>query len=594
MPAASLSAPSLRSDTVRLWRRFGVSLLCPLESISDSVFAGWVSAERKCATAPHGHWWHHPFQVLGIMEYSVPGGRGGRGGGQSRFQTPLLSAWSPSSNRPEEHLYTSSTINQALRFCSMGSLSASKRAITASDISTLQSLLSSTTAALLTPQEPAYPASVRRWSRAAEKPAGLVLVPSNAEEISIAVKYAAEQGIDVAVKGGGHSTAGVSSTTGGLLIDLNSKMRRVDVDVNKKLFVVQGGCTWGDVDQAGVPHGLATVGGTVTDTGVGGLTLGGGYGHLSGTKGLTIDCLVECTVVLANGDVTKASREQNADLFWALQGAGQNFGVVIEFVFNAFEQGNVWAGLLIFPPTPDNIHKVVAACNDIYMPDQSGKTKVAGHGAGGIAIARPPPAAGQVVLLVPIVYFGTEQEAKDVYKALYGLGPVMDTTAYVPYPTINTLLAPPIGLRASMKGASYELPVRPGFVEEVLAEYNTFTAGNDDTANSLIYWEMYDPAKVVASETGSFANRGWHLNAMICPLWTAEANDASCRQWARHLNEAFKKELEAQGKETGHGVDGGVGVRGKKGAVLLYGNYDRECLRSRAMNDIVADSHPLW
>lgn len=459
----------------------------------------------------------------------------------------------------------------------MGSTADSgKRGITPDDIDALQSLLSNTGTRLLTPHDEAYPASIRRWSRAAEKPAGAVLTPSTAEQVAVAVKYAAEKNIDVAVKGGGHSTAGVSSTNGGLLVDLNAKMRGVEVDVGQKLLRAQGGCTWGDVDQAGARHGLATVGGTVADTGVGGLLLGGGYGWLSGQHGLSIDCLAEATVVLATGEIVKAGPDDNPDLLWALQGAGQNFGVVTEFVLRAFDQGDAFAGLLLFPPTPDVIDKVVAASNELYQVDSQGKTKVAGRGAGGIGIARPPPAGGQVMLLVSVIYFGTEDEAKQVFKPLYDLGPVVDTTAVVPYPALNTILAPPIGLRASMKGAAFAMPLRSEFVKDVLAEYVKFTDGNDDAGNSVILWELFDPAKVVALQTGSFANRGTHLNGLILPMWTKEENDKSCRQWARHLNEMFKKELEAHGKAAGKGIDGGVGVRGDKGAVLLYGNYDRE------------------
>ncbi|KIX03205.1 uncharacterized protein Z518_06757 [Rhinocladiella mackenziei CBS 650.93] len=462
----------------------------------------------------------------------------------------------------------------------MGSISPSpKRSIAAEDISALKSLLSSTNPTILTPQDESYPASIKRWSRAAEKPAGLVVIPTTAEEVAIAVKYASEHGIDLAVKGGGHSTAGVSSTSGGLMIDLNAKMRKVDVDVEKKLFIVQGGCNWGDVDQAGAKHGLATVGGTVTDTGVGGLTLGGGYGWLSGQRGLTIDNLVECTIVLASGEITKASEEQSPDLFWALQGAGQNFGVVTEFVFKAYDQGDVWAGMLIFPPVPEVMDKLVAATNELYGPDENGKTKVAGRGAGGIGVARPPPANGQVMILITVIYFGTEEEGKKMYKPFHDIGPVVDTTAMVPYPVINTLLAPPIGLRASMKGAAFTMPIRPGFLHEVLANYVKFTDGNDDTGISLVLWEMYDPVQVVAHSAGSFANRGWHLNAMICPIWTKEENDKSCRQWARDLNEMFKKEMATKDRTMG----------GQKAASLFYGNYDHYDERSR---DIFGENYP--
>ena len=452
----------------------------------------------------------------------------------------------------------------------------SKRSITNNDISTLKDLLAKTNSTLLTSTDDKYPVSIARWSAAAQKPAGLVLAPKSNEEISIAVKYAAEQGIDIAVKGGGHSTAGVSSTDGGLLIDLNAHMRNVEVDVEKKLLRVQGGCNWGDVDNAGSKYGLATVGGTVTDTGVGGLALGGGYGFLSGQRGLTIDNLVEATVVLASGEVVTASEDAHPDLFWALSGAGQNFGVVTEFVLRAYPQGDVWAGMLIFPPAPEVIEKVVTALNALYTADGNGKTNGAGLAAGGLVFMRPPPTFDQVALAIPTIYFGTEAEAKQAFKAFYDIGPLADTASIVPDPVINTLMAPPIGLRASMKGAAYTLPLRKEFVEEVLANFTEFTNTNADARGSLIFYEMYDPVKVVESDFGSFANRGTHMNGMICPLWTKPEHDQAFRKWARDINEMFKGELKKSGLETGNGVDGGVGVRGNKGAVLLYGNYDRK------------------
>ena len=461
----------------------------------------------------------------------------------------------------------------------MGSLATpvAKRTVHPDDISHLKSLLSSTTAKVLTPQDTDYSASIKRWSSAAQKPAGAVVVPQSAKEISIVVKYASEENLDLAVKGGGHSTAGVSSTNGGLLIDLNANMRGVEVDTERNLFRVQGGAAWGDVDQAGAKHGLATVGGTVMDTGVGGLTLGGGYGWLSGQRGLVIDNWIESTIVLATGEIKKVSETQEPELFWALQGAGQNFGVVTEFVLKAYPQGDVFAGMLIYPPLPEIIEKVVKATNDLYTPDSNGKTKVLGRGAGGVALARPPPAEGKVVLMAVIIYFGSAEEAKDLYKPLYEAGHMVDTTAMVPYAVTNTLLAPPIGLRASLKGTAFTMPIRPSFVRQMLDSYTKFTEENNDTGISLVLWEVYDPAQVVAHDKGAFANRGWHLNGLVCPVWTKEENDEHCRQWARDMTAMFKTELEeVSQKDVSRAVEGGVGLRGKKGATMLYGNYDRE------------------
>ena len=141
----------------------------------------------------------------------------------------------------------------------MGSIAPSRRAVTDTDIEKLRGLLSGTDAHVRGPSDVGYDESMYRWSKAAEKPAGVAIVPTSAQEIAVAVKYANEQGLDLAVKGGGHSTAGASSTSGGLLIDLG-RMRKVDVDTEKQQLHVQGGALWMDVDEAAWKHGLSTVG----------------------------------------------------------------------------------------------------------------------------------------------------------------------------------------------------------------------------------------------------------------------------------------------------------------------------------------------
>lgn len=354
-------------------------------------------------------------------------------------------------------------------------------------------------------------------------------------------------------------------------------MRNVRVDAGKKLLYVQGGCLWHDVDQAGWKHGLATVGGTVADTGVGGLTLGGGYGHLSGSRGLVIDNVVGATVVLANGQVTKASKDENPDLFWALLGAGQNFGVTTEFVLQAFPQGEVFAGMMVFPPTPDNIEKIVAAANDLYTvrdtPDGP-ETKAKGRGGALLALAKPPPAGGQTMILLILSFFGTEEEAKALLKPFYDIGPVQNTASMQPYPKVNDMVPAIIGMRSSMKGAAFVLPLRAEFVSNVIAKYDEFLGANQDAAPSLVAWELYDTVKVAELDTGSYANRGYHLNGLVMPTWGSKENDQACRQWARDMSNMFKTELEAHSEEPSKGIEGGVGRRGHKGAVMLYGNYD--------------------
>ncbi|KAL5114013.1 hypothetical protein ACEQ8H_008118 [Pleosporales sp. CAS-2024a] len=460
----------------------------------------------------------------------------------------------------------------------------SKRSITDDDIAKLRQLLQDTDAQLVTAkEEEQYTQSIRRWSRAAEKPAGACLVPTSAAAISIAIRYASEKDIDVAVKGGGHSTAGASSTHGGLLIDLNTHMRTTVVDADKKTIKVGGGATWGEVDAALEPHGLAAVGGTVADTGVGGLTFGGGFGWLTVKHGLVVDNLLECTVVLADGHIVKVSASENEDLFWGLRGAGQNFGVATEFVFQAHQQGNMWAGFMIFPPVPDIIAGVVHASNKIFTPGPDGKSKATGRASSGLGFVKPPEAGGQTMFFAAVAFDGSEEQGKELFQEIVDMQPVASTMAMVSYPQANKLLAPPIGARVSLKGSAFELPIRPDFVVSILESYTKFTDEVDDAKGTQIMWELLDPNKIieVPNTAMAFANRGRHFNTAIAPLWWDEANDEACRQWSRDVAKLFKAELERGGVETGESNDGWIGKRGEHGATMVYGNYDQYEERSK-------------
>jgi len=162
-------------------------------------------------------------------------------------------------------------------------------------------------------------------------------------DVITAVNFARDQGLLLAIRGGGHNGPGLGSCNDGLVIDL-SMMKSVRVDQAAKTVRVEGGCTSGDVDHATHAFGLAVPSGIVSTTGIAGLTLGGGTGYLTRQHGLTIDNLLEADVVLADGSVVTASKSQHADLFWAIRGGGGNFGVVTSFLFQAHPVKMVYAG----------------------------------------------------------------------------------------------------------------------------------------------------------------------------------------------------------------------------------------------------------
>jgi FAD/FMN-containing dehydrogenase len=172
---------------------------------------------------------------------------------------------------------------------------------------------------------------------------------ADAADVVAAVTFGREQGLLVAVRGGGHSGAGLGSCDDGLVIDL-SRMRGVLVDLDRQTVRVEGGCTWSDVDQATHPFGLAVPTGFISTTGVGGLTLGGGLGYLTRRYGLTIDNLLEVEMVLADGRQVTANAQEHPDLFWAVRGGGGNFGVVTAFLFRGNPIGQlVYGGPMFWP-----------------------------------------------------------------------------------------------------------------------------------------------------------------------------------------------------------------------------------------------------
>ncbi len=181
-----------------------------------------------------------------------------------------------------------------------------------------------------------------------EKEPALIVKCRNVADVIHCVTYARERNLLTSILGGGHNGPGLALAEGGMVIDL-SLMNGIRVHPDDKKVVAEAGCTWGDVDHATHPFGLATVSGIISTTGIAGLTLGGGHGYLTRKYGLTIDNLIEADVVLADGRFVTANKEQHPDLFWALRGGGGNFGIVTSFTYQLHPVDNVVAGPMFWP-----------------------------------------------------------------------------------------------------------------------------------------------------------------------------------------------------------------------------------------------------
>src|SRR5215210_3346836 len=216
------------------------------------------------------------------------------------------------------------------------------------DESAIEGLRAGLRGELIQPSDENYDEARKVYNAMIDRRPALIARCADVADVIVSVNFARENGLLLAVRGGGHNGAGLGICDEGLVIDL-SQMKGVRVDPEKRTARVGGGCVWGEVDHATHAFGLATPSGIVSTTGVGGLTLGGGLGHLTRKCGLTIDNLLEVDVVLADGSFVTASADKYEDLFWAVRGGGGNFGVVTSFVFRLHPISTIIGGPTLWP-----------------------------------------------------------------------------------------------------------------------------------------------------------------------------------------------------------------------------------------------------
>jgi len=281
------------------------------------------------------------------------------------------------------------------------------------------------------PDDIGYDESRTVFNKMHDRRPGLIVRCSGTADVVDAVRFAAKQGLLLAVRSGGHSVASNSSCEGGLVIDL-SAMNHVHVDARRRVAEVAGGATWGDVDRETALYGLVTPGGAVSTTGVAGLTLGGGIGWLMRKHGLACDGLLAAQVVAASGEVVTASAKENADLLWALQGGGGNFGVVtrLELQLHPME-AEVLVALPIYGV--DQAPSVLPAWREwaATIPDEVMTNAIFWTIPGP---PMPPELHGKAVFITPALYAGKADAAEAVLEPLRQLGtPLFDLTQAMPF-----------------------------------------------------------------------------------------------------------------------------------------------------------------
>lgn len=298
-------------------------------------------------------------------------------------------------------------------------------------------------------------------------------------------------------------------------------MSEVVVDPASKTVAVQGGATWRDVDTATAPYGLAIVGGTFDLGGVAGTTLGGGYGWLTGRYGLAIDNLLSVKIVLADGKVTVASEKEQPELFWAVRGAGQAFGVVTELVFQAHDQNSpVFGGLLIF--SAEKLREVVGFVNDF-------EKRANGDQGLYFGFTCPPPDCEAAIFTI-LFYNGPIEEAERFFSPLLSLKPIVNETNMMPYELLNTTIerfTSSTG-RKSISGINITLPLDSERVWGIFQQFKIITSTNQRVERSTLTFQLLPYAEVakVPIEATAFANRGHTYNACVIFCWHDPDQDA--------------------------------------------------------------------
>lgn len=399
----------------------------------------------------------------------------------------------------------------------------------------VEQLRSALQGSLLAPGAPGYDESRTIWNAMIDRRPGLIVRCAATADVALAVRFAREHDLLLAVRGGGHSIAGNGVCEGGLMIDL-SPMKAVRVDPAARTARVEGGATLADFDREAQAAGLATPLGINSTTGVAGLTLGGGFGWLSRKFGLTIDNLLSAEVVTAKGEVVRASSDENPDLFWAIRGGGGNFGVVASFEFRLHRVGpEVLSGLIIHPL--DAARDVLRFYRD-FLPTTPEEFVC------WFVLRKAPPLPflpaewhGREILALAVCYSGSSlAEGERIAAPLRGFGkPIADVIAPQPFAAWQTILDPLLtpGFRNYWKSHDFG-EVSDGLIDVLIAHARKLPDPNTEIA----FAQLGGAVGRVANDATAYGHRDGQFVLNVHGRWQDRAKDGACIGWARDLFQA--------------------------------------------------------
>lgn len=391
---------------------------------------------------------------------------------------------------------------------------------------------------LLRDSDPAgFEETCKIWNGMVQSRPAVVVRPTGTADVVESVRFAREQRLAISPKGGGHNIAGTCLADGGLTVDM-CRLRGVLVDRERKLVHVQPGCLLGDVDRETQLHGLAAVLGFVSETGVAGLTLGGGFGYLTRRFGWTSDNLVEAEVVTADGRVLRASAEDNADLFWGIRGGGGNFGIVTRFTFRLHEVGPmVTAGMCVWPA--EQAPEVIAKYAEL--------TRVAPREltlAMTMRLAPPAPFLpkewhGKPIIANVVCHTGSQAQADADLAPLRSLGkPIADLIARKPYCAQQSMLD-----ATQPKGPHYywKSEFLPALTAEACDVFGTYGTQTPTPQSQIIVFHVGGAIVERAADDGAVGNRDAEFAFAAAGCWLPDDPQGDAhRKWVRTAWQAMR------------------------------------------------------
>ena len=378
----------------------------------------------------------------------------------------------------------------------------------------------------ITPGDAEYDATRELFNRMIDRRPAIIAQCATVDDVRLALDHAREHSLEVAVRSGGHSVAGMSTNDGGIVIDVRP-MKSINISEDDRTATVGGGVTWGEFDTAAHAVGLVVTGGRVSTTGVSGFTLNGGSGWLERAYGLACDSLVRVELVTADGEEVIASATENPDLFWALHGGGGNFGVVTSLTFAMHPIGPLSvAGLMLWPA--DRAVEIATAYRD-YAPRAPELL-----GSGLVALVAPPEdfvppsLQGKNAVGVAMIYGGSIEDGMAAIAPLRALSPAVDLVEPMPYPMFQSMIDDPPGLNHYWTAEYHST-----FPDEAIDVFVRYGAALPDAASQLLLIPWGGAAGRVDPTSTPMAQRSAQWISHPFALWDDDSKAEAAIEWAR-------------------------------------------------------------